>query len=158
MKDLSRFWILLIILSALSCSRDDDATQTAPFVTQTINFSTIDQNEWNNNEKFMNYSNGAELVISSQVEWQNFEMSFDPGSNLFDPLNTSIDFSSEQVIVVINQAYTSAPSEAVKTNITEQTNEITIEVEYGGPGFAATPSHAHHIIKIPKQTKPFVFQ
>lgn len=139
----------------LSCTNNDDE-QSSSFTPQNIPFTLIGKSFMIENTSFISSQN---TIITNQTQWDNMLNQMSP--NLWgDPLvTTSIDFNSFCLIVVIDSV---RPDTGFSINITdvveyENNVRVTINRSYGGSGYTVF-SQPFHIVKIPIQSKPFVFQ
>ncbi|MCU0349717.1 MAG: hypothetical protein MUF43_02650 [Flavobacterium sp.] len=138
----------------LSCTSNDDEPSSS-FTPQNITFTLI-------GKSYMFYPtniSSQNTIITNQIQWDNMLNQLNP--NLWgDPLvTTSIDFNSFCLIVVIDSV---RPDTGFSINITdvveyESNIRIIINSKYNSNVFNAA-SQPFHIVKIPIQTKPFVFQ
>ncbi|MCU0349718.1 MAG: protease complex subunit PrcB family protein [Flavobacterium sp.] len=138
----------------ISCTSNDDESSSS-FTPQNILFTLIGKSFMIDNTPFISQQN---TVITNQTQWDNMLNQLNP--NLWgDPLvTTSIDFNSFYLIVVIDSVRPDTGFLIEITEIVEYENNIrvTINRSYGGSGYTVF-SQPFHIVKIPIQSKPFVF-
>ena len=147
MKTLYLTFVLLFTLG--SCS-DDDNTAT-PFVPVTINPVLIGKGF-----KFSEVTQGNS-VISSQAVWDAFLISMGNDSSSF--INTDVDFSLYQIIAVVDIERPDTGHSVNIDTVIENENDITVDfsVLNSGDGFTVM-GQPYHIVKIPRSSKPVIFQ
>jgi hypothetical protein len=151
------------ILSLISCSNNDDDDISVP----------------NNNSNFVPinitpiligngvlYGDGAEgiiqsnVVISDSVQWQNLLNQMNSINNVSNSFSEiSIDFTQYQIIAVFDNIYGDAGHNISISSIIENVNNINVTVQsvYVINVFAIQ-TQPYYIVKIPKSTKPVIFQ
>ncbi len=104
-------------------------------------------------------------VITNQATWTAFLNSLVdtncPGCyNVISTFTTTtIDFANYNVIVCIDVVReSSGGNEITIVGINENQNTINISLAHFIGGLALTTSQPYHIVRIPKSTKPIVFQ
>jgi hypothetical protein len=139
-----------------SCSNNEEV-ESSSFTPQNIPFTLI-------GKSYMFYPTNIDIspqkiVITNQTQWTNLLNQLNP--NLWgNPLvTTSVDFNSFYLIVVIDVV---RPDTGFSVNITdvveyEKNIKVTVNSTYNVNAFT-TSAQPFHIVKIPIQTKPFVFQ
>lgn len=146
MKTLFLTFILLITLNG--CSSDNSSD---PFVPVTITPVLIGKGF-----KFSEVTPGNS-VISTQSDWDAFLISMSSVSSSF--INTDVDFNLYEVIAIVD---IERPDTGYSVNIdtvVENENNITVDfsVLNSGDGFTVM-GQPYHIVKIPKSSKPVIFQ
>ena len=143
-------FLFLILFFTLSCSNDDDATVTP----QIIIPSQIIKGHLNYTNIYGNENN----VISNDSDWQTLMNNFATigviNGTAFS--ETNIDFQNYMILFVIEVKNSTTTLDI--TTIQENANTITVTVENLQVGATADVVHPFHIVKIPKTTKPIVFQ
>ncbi|MEM0541790.1 hypothetical protein WFZ85_04120 [Flavobacterium sp. j3] len=143
------FLSFLCIIMLTGCSDDDSAP--APFEPITIEpvligkgFSTDEITSGN-------------FVISTQTDWDAFLINMD--DIVGAPLNTNVDFSLNEVIVVIDVLRPDTGHSVNIDTVIENENDITVNYSLMdiGDGFTDT-NQPYHIVKIPISSKPVIFQ
>lgn len=161
MKNLFLFLISFIILS---CNIDDDSTPT-PFVPVTIVPTLIaKRNDKSPTEGISNENH----ILNDNTNWTNIKNLMDAPyiiiglGNYYSENNfteTTIDFTNFTVIAVFDQVYGNGGHSIDITNITEYETNVVVIVENLQTGNTSTVgTQPFHIVKIPKATKPIVFQ
>jgi hypothetical protein len=164
MKNLFLLFISFIIVS---CNNNDEPTPQpiptpVPFVPMTITSSLVGKNRLNGSEGV----NQQENVINNETVWNNLKNQIDSyystfGINYTEQYfaETTINFNNFTVIAVFDQVYGTGGHSIDITNITEYENNIVVTVENLQTGNASTViTQPYHIVKIPKATKPIVFE
>ncbi len=143
-------FLFLILFFTLSCSNDDDAT-VAP---QTIIPTQIIKGQLNYNNTYGNEN----IVISNTADWQTLMTNFSTIGVINNTpfAETNIDFQNYMILFVIEVKNSTTTIDI--TNIQENSNNITVDVENLQVGLTTDVAHPFHIVKIPKTTKPIVFQ
>jgi len=142
--------LFLILFFTLSCSNDDDLV----VLPQTIFPTQIIKGHLNYNNTYGNEN----IVISNTVDWQTLMNNFSTigviNNTAFS--ETNIDFQNYVILFVIEVKNSTTTLDI--TNIQENANNITVDVENLQVGLTTDVAHAFHIVKIAKTTKPIVFQ
>jgi hypothetical protein len=160
MKNLLLFLISFIILS---CNKDDDPIP-APFVPIAINSTLVGKKNLNGSEGILQQN----IIINNNTDWQNLKNQIDVQyiaiglGNYYTENNfvdTTIDYTNYTVIAVFGQVYGNGGHTIDITNITEYNTNIVVTLEnlQNGNQFSSV-TQPFHIVKIPKATKPIVFQ
>lgn len=162
MKNLFFLFVSLIIVS---CNNNDEPEPaTTPFVPFTINPTLISKR---------NVGVSSSVGISEQKtiynESTNWNLLLNQIDSYYLPFGinymeeyfteTNIDFTNFTVIAVFDQVYGNGGHSIDITNITEYENNIVVTVENLLTGNASSViTQPYHIVKIPKTTKPIVFE
>jgi hypothetical protein len=141
---LSTFFFL-----AISCNNSDDSDS---FVPQTITPVLIGKGIHSGNALQSN------LVITNQADWLQLMNSL-TSANTSNFTETNIDFNNFQLLVSIDGTRPNTGYSIDISNVIENITNITATVSIlnSGNGFTVL-SQPFHIVKIPKSTKPVVFQ
>ena len=145
-------FILFFVL--LSCSKSNDAP-TATFTPQNIPFTLIGKNYMFNPTNIPQQN----TIITNQAQWTNLLNQMNPV--IWDPFTTTtIDFTTDILIASIDNGERPHTGYTIAINsITENQNSIVVNVSANSsPNGYTVFTQPYHIVKIPKQTKPFVFQ
>ena len=146
----SIFLIFISFFMLLSCSNSDDS-----FTPQNITPILIGKGSLMGSEGI----NPQNLVINNQQDWNNI-------INLIDQFRlnnftetTNVDFNTYQLIAVFDEVYGSPTYQINISSIVENLNNITVTVEkIYKPSIASVMTQEFHIVKIPKSSKPVIFQ
>ena len=144
-------FLFLILFITLSCTKEDNDFTIYP---QTIIPTQIIKGHLNYNNTYGNEN----IVISNPADWQTLMDNF----STFGVLNgttfseTNIDFQNFMVIFVIEVSNSTTTIDI--TNIQENANNIVVTVENLQIGMTTDVVHPFHIVKIPKSSKPILFQ
>ena len=160
MKNLFLFLFSFILLG---CNNDDEPTPT-PFVNININSTLVGKHNLNGSENILQQN----IIIDNNIDWENLKNQIDAQyiaiglGNYYTDNNfaiTNIDFINYTVIAVFDQVYGNSGHSIDITNITEYQSNIIVNIEYlqNGNQFSVV-TQPYHIVKIPKATKPIVFQ
>ena len=139
-----------------SCSNNEEV-ESSSFTPQNIPFTLIGKN-------FMYSTTNIPVqntIITNQTQWTNLVNQMYPQLNGDTSFTTSnIDFNNNILIAIIDIDGRPNTSYSIAINsITENENNIVVDVSTTGSmnGFNAG-TQPFHIVKIPIQSKPFVFQ
>ncbi|MDD2985082.1 protease complex subunit PrcB family protein [Flavobacterium sp.] len=163
MKKLFLFFLSFIVIS---CNDDDvEPIVTPPFVPVVINPVLIAKDNQNIPIEGISMEN---FIINENSSWINIKNLMDAPyiafglGNYYTETNfteTTIDFTNYTVIAVFDQVYGNGGHSIDITNITEFENNITVTVENLQTGnTSSVVTQTYHIVKIPKATKPIVFE
>lgn len=141
---LSTFFFL-----AISCNNSDDSNS---FVPQTITPVLIGKGVHSGSALQSN------LVITNQTDWLQLMNSL-TSANTSNFTETNIDFNNFQLLVSIDGTRPNTGYSIDISNVIENTTNITATVSIlnSGNGFTVL-TQPFHIVKIPKSSKPVVFQ
>ncbi|MBA4155114.1 hypothetical protein [Flavobacterium sp.] len=162
MKNLILCFFSFIILS---CNDDDvEPVVTPPFVPVVIEPILISKRSINSTLDIVQQN----TVFNSEINWNLLLNQFDAPfisiglGNYFTESyfeETVIDFTNYTVIVVIDRIYGNGGHTIDITNITEFETTIVVTVENLQTGNGSSVvTQPYHIVKIPKATKPIVFE
>jgi hypothetical protein len=153
--------LVLLAFLTISCSNSDNETI---FTSQTITPVLIAKQDLSGSEGIPQQN----IVIQDNANWNNLKNQIDSlyiasglgnyyTNNVFT--ETTIDFNNFQIIAVFDQIYGNGGQSIDITNVVENANNIVVTVQHILPGNVTTViSQPYHIIKIPKSTKPVIFQ
>lgn len=139
----------------LSCTSNDDESSSS-FTPQNIPFTLIGKSYMIEPTNISQQN----TIITNQTQWNNLLNQMDSNSNVSNSFTTTIiDFSLYNLIVVIDIVRPNLSYSININSITENQNNIVVDILSSGSvnGFNAG-SIPFHIVKIPIQSKPFVFQ
>ena len=157
--------LILIFFSfiLLSCNNDDDVAPvvTPPFVPVIIEPILISKRDIT-----PNVINPQKTVIDTNEEWNALLNQID---NFYQPFGIDfmtlyfsesiIDFNNYTIITVFDQVYNNGGHSVDIMNITEFEDNIKVTVENLQTGNTSNVgTQPYHIVKIPKATKPIVFE
>ena len=98
-------------------------------------------------------------IITNQIQWTNLLNQMNPQLNAGAFVTTTVDFTTDILIAVIDMERPNTSYTITINSITENQNNITVNISTSGSMFGYNAgTQPYHIVKIPKQTKPFVFQ
>ncbi len=144
----------LVLFLTLSCNKNDEDNTITP---QTITPVLIGKGDLF--IPFGSNNNQQNIVITSLVDWNNFITILSNSGNPTSLLSTtSVDFNSFEIIAVFDNVKTTGGNTIDITSVIENINNITITIQRLQSGDATIPTQPFHIVKIPKSTKPVVFQ
>lgn len=165
MKNLFLFFLAII---TISCNDNDDQYVTpitpTPFTPVTITTSLISKH--NNGVSSSAGISEQKTIYNESTNWNlllnQIESYYLPlGDNYLAQhfSETNVDFTNYTVIAVFDKVYGNGGHSIDITNITEYENNIIVTVENLLTGNAnSVVTQPYHIVKIPKATKPIVFQ
>ncbi len=97
-------------------------------------------------------------VIDTQTAWDNFRNNYWTGGLTLAEAN-NVNFSTEMIVLVFDSQRTTGGYDALINTVTENNLNIIVQVSYTGSGDATQmPTRPYHFVKIPKSTKPVLFQ
>ena len=147
----------------MSCNNDDDVAPvvTPPFVPVVIEPILISKRDIT-----PNVINPQKTVIDTNEEWNALLNQID---NFYQPFGIDfmtlyfsesiIDFNNYTIITVFDQVYNNGGHSVDIMNITEFEDNIKVTVENLQTGNTSNVgTQPYHIVKIPKATKPIVFE
>jgi len=164
MKNLILFFLAII---TISCNDNDDQYATpitpTPFTPVTIMAELISK------RNSISPSAGISEQKTVYNESTNWNLLLDQIDDYYQPFGidymaqyfteTNVDFENYTVIAVFDQVYSNGGHSIDITNITEYEANIVVTVENLQTGNAQSIfTQPYHIVKIPKATKPIVFQ
>jgi len=103
--------------------------------------------------------NPQNIVINNSTDWNNLLNLIDENrlEQLFS--QTTIDFSTHQLVCVFDTIYTNLGHEITISTIVENENYISVTIQSGyTPTPISTMEQPFHIVKIPNINKPVIFQ
>ena len=142
------FFTFLLLFTFSSCSDDNAAT---PFEPVAINPVLIGKGY-----SFHDFTPGN-LVISTQADWDAFLTSMGYVTDTF--INTPVDFNLYEVIAILDSMRPDTGYSINIDTIIENENDITVDfsVLISNDAFNAEVQ-PYHIVKIPRSSKPVIFQ
>jgi len=141
----------LVLLLTISCTSDDEND----FETQTITPILVGKGNLMGSENISNQS----ITIYDSASWSKIINSIDQYRLQQSFTSTNVDFNNFQIIAVIDAVKSSGGHSIDITNIEETPKNIVVTIKHLLPGNATTViTQPFHIVKIPKSTKPVVFQ
>ena len=147
--------LILSLILAMSCNSDDNNSQ---FQSTEITFTEIGKGELFTS--YQNNDNGINLVIDNLTDWNNLISTIDNPNNVsanFTEIN--IDFSAFQVIAIFDKLRDSGGWSIDVTTITENEDNLTVNIDNLQTGdLTQIVIQPFHIIKIPINGKPIVFE
>ena len=158
--------LILIFFSfiLLSCNNDDDVAPvvTPPFVPVVIEPILISKRNINPSVNI----DQQKTVINTILEWNTLlnqiDIFYQPFGIDFTTQNfteTTVDFTNYTVIAIFDRVYGNGGNSIDITNITEFETNIIVTVENLQTGNTSSViTQPYHIVKIPKATKPIVFE
>ena len=162
---MKKLFLLLFSLMVISCNDDDvEPVIIPPFVPVVIEPILISKRSINSTLDIVQQN----TVFNSEINWNLLLNQFDAPfisiglGNYFTESyfeETVIDFTNYTVIVVIDRIYGNGGHSIDITNITEFETTIVVTVENLQTGnTSSVVTQPYHIVKIPKATKPIVFE
>ncbi len=141
----------LVLLLSISCTNNEEND----FEAQTITPVLVGKGDLMGSENISKQN----ITIYDNVGWNKIINSVDQYrlQQLFT--STNIDFNNFQIIAVIDAVKSSGGHSIDITNIVQTPNNIVVTIKHLLPGNATTVmTQPFHIVKIPKSTKPVIFQ
>ncbi len=147
-KVISSFVLLLLI----SCSK---STETENFTNQTITPILIAKGQLMGSENILPQN----VVYYNSADWNNTINLIDQFRLANFTETTNVDFNTYQLIAVFDEVYGNPTNKINISSIAENLNNITVTVEkIYQPSIATVMTQEFHIVKIPKSSKPVIFQ
>lgn len=160
---MKKLFLLLFSLMVISCNDDDVApVVTPPFVPVVIEPILISKRNINPSVNI----DQQKTVINTILEWNTLlnqiDIFYQPFGIDFTTQNfteTTVDFTNYTVIAIFDRVYGNGGNSIDITNITEFETNIIVTVENLQTGNTSSViTQPYHIVKIPKATKPIVFE
>lgn len=140
----------LVLILTISCTKSDNA-----FELQTITPVLVGKGNLMGSENISNQN----ITIYDNVSWSKIINSIDQNRLQQSFTSTNVDFNNFQIIAVIDAVKNSGGHSIDITNIEETPNNIVVTIKHLLSGDETTVmTQPFHIVKIPKTTKPVVFQ
>ena len=99
------------------------------------------------------------VLINNQTQWDALLISMNEVNNVSATFTeTNIDFSSFDIIAVFRNPISNSSSTVDITSIIENQVNRVVTVQNLTNGISSDISQPFHIVKIPRSTKPVVFQ
>ncbi len=147
MKTLILTFISFFML--LSCNNSDDS-----FSPQNITPILIGKNSISNPSTPLQNS-----LITNQAQWDILLSTMNSVNNVSNNFTeSSIDFNNFDIVAVFRNPISNSSSTVDITSIVETENQRVVTVQNLIDGVSADVAQPFHIVKIPKSTKPIVFQ
>jgi hypothetical protein len=142
----------LVLFLSLSCSNNNEENSFTP---QTITPTLIGKGSLMGSENIQPQN----IVYYDITSWNVILNSIDQFRLAQFTETTNVDFNNFQLIAVFDNVYPSPKYDVSISNITENENNIIVTVTKTlNPSIVAIVDQKFHIVKIPKSTKPVVFQ
>jgi hypothetical protein len=138
-----------------SCSNNEEV-ESSSFTPQNIPFTLIGKSYMIEPTNI----SPQNTIITNQTQWNTLISQMDSNSNVSNSFTTTIiDFSLYNLVVIIDIDRPNLSYSININSITENQNNIAVDVSTSGSmnGYNAG-TQPFHIVKIPIQSKPFVFQ
>lgn len=150
---ISKFSILsfMLFFVLLSCSRNEEPT----FTPKNIPFTTLGKSFMTSYQTIPQQN----IVITNQAQWTNLLNQITPLT--WQPLTTTnVDFTTDIVIAVLDNNDRPHSGFSITINsIIENENHVVVDFStMGSQNGYAVLTQPYHIVKIPRQAKPFIFQ
>jgi hypothetical protein len=149
---ISKFSILSFILFfvLLSCSRNDEPIPS--FTPRNIPFTVVGSGPYSGNAVTSN------LVIQNNAQWETLKNELTQNvTNQFT--ETNIDFNNFFLVAVIDNVRPNTGFDVNINNILEYENNIIVTLSSNNTGWGyQVLTRPFRIVKIPIQSKPFIFQ
>ena len=143
----------LIILLNFSCSNNDNVEN---FQSQDILPALIGKGELSGDENIIQQN----TVVTNQVQWNQLINDMNSINNISNTFTeTNVDFNNYIIIVSIDLVRPNTGYSININSIVENENNITIDIQnvnHNG-GFSSI-IQPYHIVKIPIQNKPIIFE
>jgi hypothetical protein len=151
---MKNLFMSLVLFLSLSCNNNNDDNNVS-FVPQTISPVLIAKGSLMGSENISQQN----TIIYNIGNWNTILNSIDSFRLAQFTETTTVDFNNFQLIAVFDNVYPSPKFDVSISNITENENNIVVTVTKTlNPSIATVVDQKFHIVKIPKSTKPVVFQ
>jgi hypothetical protein len=142
----------LILLLTISCNKEE--TLSLSKAAATITPTLIGKSSISNPSTPLH-----NVLISNQAQWDAIITSMNAVNNVSDNFTeTSIDFSNFDIIAVFRNPISNSSSTVDIITIDENQTNRVVTVQNLTDGISADVAQPFHIVKIPKSSKPIVFQ
>lgn len=146
------FILSLVLFTIISCSKND---AVASFTPQTITPILIGKGNLSGSENISQQN----IAIYNSTEWNIILNSLEQGTTSEFSETTGLDFNNYQLIALFDNLYPSPKFDIIITSITENVDNIIVNYQkIPLPIISSVYSQSFYIVKIPKSTKPVVFQ
>ena len=147
MKKYLFLFMFSVICIMHSCSdNNENIVNKAPIPVQQIGKGNL-----------RNFTPQNNMVITTSAQWNNLLTT--TLDNVVGMTQNNVDFNQYMVIAVFDQMYTNGGHSIDIITVDENPQNIVVDIEKLLTGDATTiPTQPFHIVKIPKNTKPVVFQ
>lgn len=143
---------MVLFITLISCNNNNDEN---PFFPITITPVLIGKGNLMGSENI----SPQKIVLYDNANWNDILNSIDQFRLAQFTETTNVNFNDFQLIAVFDNVYPSPTYEVNITNVTENVNNIVVTVQKTySPSIATVMTQSFHIVKIPKSTKPIVFQ
>ncbi len=143
----------LVFFLTLSCNNNDD-NQSATNVATPITPTLIGKNSISNPSTPL-----QNILITNQSQWNALLTSMNAVNNVSTNFTeTNINFSNYDVVAVFRNPISNSASTVDITGIDENQTNRVVSVQNLTNGISSDIAQPFHIVKIPKSTKPVVFQ
>ena len=149
MKNLIALSVLFLLLG---CNNDDNDSSST--TTTLITFTLIGKSSISNPNPLL-----QNIVITNQTQWNSLLTSMNAVNNVSDSFTEqNIDFNNFDVVAVFRNTLLNSSSTVDITGIEENQNNRLVTVQNLTDGISGDFAQPFHIVKIPKSTKPVLFQ
>jgi hypothetical protein len=144
--------IFLLTFLLFSCSNSDKTTATFQLSPELI----IKGELYGNGDENITEQN---LVISNQTDWNLLQTKMNIVNPTFPQYPNMVDFTTYKVIAIFDKIRGNGGVNIGIASVTETQEEIQITISHSGPTEVATTviNQPFHIVKIPKTSKPIIF-
>jgi hypothetical protein len=144
--------ILVFSFVILSCSNSDKTTIAFQLLPELI----IKGELYGNGDENITEQN---LVISNQTDWNLLQTKMNLVNPTFAQYPNIVDFTTYKVIAIFDKIRGNGGVNIGIASVTETQEEIQITISHSGPTEVATTviNQPFHIVKIPKTSKPIIF-
>ena len=139
-----------VLFLSLNCNNNDDNNIETPITPILIGKGSLKGSE--------NIS-PQNIVIYNANDWNTILNSIDSFTLAQFSETTNVNFNNFELIAVFDNVYPNPSFDVNISSITENQNNIVVTVtKTYNPAITANIDQKYHIVKIPKSTKPVVFQ
>jgi hypothetical protein len=143
----------LVLFLSFSCNNSDDSQSTTN-ATTSINPILIGKSSISDPSTPL-----QNVLINNQTQWDALLISMNEVNNVSATFTeTNIDFSNFDIIAVFRNPISNSSSTVDITSIIENQVNRVVTVQNLTNGISSDISQPFHIVKIPRSTKPVVFQ
>jgi hypothetical protein len=149
----NRVFIILLALLVFNCNTNEDEMSSTP-----INFTHIGKGGLIGVENIPQQN----AVIFNQADWESLKNQIDAINSYTESFDiTQIDFSKFMIIASFDEVKFAGGSEIEISNIVEMPENISVNITHSytqNNNVTTVLSQAFHIVKLPINTKPVVFE
>jgi len=144
----------LVIFISLSCSNTTDDNSSTTVIETPITPTLIGKSSISNPSTPL-----QNVLITNQLQWDSLLLSMNEVNNVSSSFTeTNINFSNYDIVAAFRNPISNSGSSVDITNIVENQTQRLVTIQYLTNGFNSNIAQPFHIVKLPKSSKPVIFQ